>query len=175
MRKLVILSIVVLFFGLNSSSKAQQLSVYLNSLNGILAGNSFDGGSRGGSLGVNYQNTLCKDLKWLGGLELNTVSWGNNALVNLGVVYGKEFAPKWMWSVTGLTQQGVALFKPNALYTFSISGLGGIEFKISEKSSFALSTGLRYYNCPEYAKYSLISSYLDFPIEISYRVLLKKI
>lgn len=173
MRKLGVLLIAVLV-GITSNLEAQQLSIYLNSLTGILAGNSFDIGSRGGSLGLNFTNTLHNDLKWLGGVELNTVSWGNNAVINLGLVYGKEFAPKWSWSVTGLTQQGVALFKPNALYTFSLSALGGIEFKINKKSSIGLSTGLRYYNCPEYSKYSLISSYMDFPVELSYRIMLSK-
>ena len=174
MRKLVVLSVAVFVFGFTSTLKAQQVSIYLNSLNGILAGTNFDSGSRGGSLGVNYINTLNKDLKWLGGAELNTVSWGNNAVLNLGLVYGKEFAPKWSWSVSGLTQQGLALFKPNALYTFSLSALGGIEFRINEKSSIGLSTGLRCYNCPEYSKYSIISSYLDYPFELSYRFTLKK-
>ena len=174
MRKLVVLSVAVFVFGLTSTLKAQQVSIYLNSLNGILAESNFDGGSRGGSLGVNYSNTLTNDLKWLGGAELNTVSWGNNVVANLGLIYTKEFAAKWSWSVSGLTQQGVALFKPNAFYTFSLSALGGIEFRINEKSSIGLSTGLRYYNCPEYSKYSLISSYLDFPVELSYRIKLKK-
>ncbi len=173
MRKFGILLIAVLV-GITSNLKAQHLTVYLNSLNGITAGNSFDVGSRGGSLGLNFTNTLHNDLKWLGGVELNTVSWGNNAVINLGIVYGKEFAPKWSWSVSGLTQQGVALFKPNAFYTFGLSALGGIEFSINDKSSIGLSTGLRWYNCPEYSKHSLISYYLDFPVELSYRINLKK-
>ena len=174
MRKALVLSIAVTIFAITPVLRAQQLTVYLNSLNGITAGNSFDGGSRGGSLGLNFTNTLHNDLKWLGGVELNTVSWGNNAVINLGIVYGKDFAPKWSWSVSGLTQQGVALFKPNALYSFGLSALGGIDFRINDKSSIGLSTGLRWYNCPEYSKYSLISSYLDFPVQLSYRINLKK-
>ena len=174
MRKALVLSIAVTIFAITPVLRAQQLTVYLNSLNGITAGNSFDGGSRGGSLGLNFTNTLYNDLKWLGGVELNTVSWGNNAVINLGIVYGKDFAPKWSWSVSGLTQQGVALFKPNALYSFGLSALGGIDFRINDKSSIGLSTGLRWYNCPEYNKYSLISSYLDFPVQLSYRINLKK-
>jgi len=173
MRKHFVLAITALFFASIFTINAQQLSVYLNSLNGIIAGKNFDGGSRGGSLGVNYTNLLNKDLKWLGGVELNTVSWGNNAVLNMGIVYTKEFAPKWSWMLTGLTQQGVALFKPAVFYTFGFSALGGIEFRMNEKSSIGLSTGLRWYNCPEYSKYSLIASYLDFPVEISYRMTLK--
>ena len=174
MRKPLVLSVAVILLALTLTLRAQQLTVYMNSLNGIIAGNSFDGGSRGGSLGLNYTNTLYIDLKWLGGLEINTVSWGNNLVANLGVIYSKDFAPKWSWSVSGLTQQGVVLFKPNALYSFGLSALGGIEFRINDKSSIGLSTGLRWYNCPEYSKYSLISSYLDFPIQLSSRFNLKK-
>ncbi len=174
MRRLIIISAILLTFFGQKELKSQQLSIYLNSLNGIYAENAFVGGSRGGSLGLNYIQPIQQNWKWLGGLEINTVSWGNNLVANLGVIYSKDFAPKWAWSLTALTQQGIALFKPNPFYTFSLSGMGGIEFKINAKSSLYMGTGLRYYNCPEYKKYSLISSYLDFPVELGYRITLKK-
>ena len=173
MKRVIILALLFLFFA-QHKVKSQQLSIYLNSLNGIYAENAFAGGSRGGSLGLNYIQPLQQNVNWFGGLEINSVSWGNNAFANLGFIYSKDFAPKWSWSVTALTQQGIALFKPNLFYTFSLSGMGGIEFRINSKSSLYLGTGIRFYNCPEYKKYSLISSYIDFPIELGYRITLKK-
>ncbi len=173
MKRFIILAFLFSFF-VQLEVKSQQLSIYLNSLNGIYAENTFAGGTRGGSLGLNYIQPLKQNFNWFGGLEINTVSWGNNTFANLGLIYSKDFAPKWAWSVTALTQQGVALFKPNSFYTFSISGMGGIEFKINEKGSLYLGTGLRFYSCPEYRKYGLISSYLDFPVELAYRITLKK-
>jgi len=173
MKRVIILALLFSFFA-QYEAKSQELSIYLNSLNGIYTEKTFAAGSRGGSLGLNYIQPLQQNFYWFGGLEISTVSWGNNAVANLGFIYSKDFALKWAWSVTALTQQGIALFKPNPFYTFSLSGIGGIEFKINKKESLYLGTGLRFYSCPEYRKYSLISSYLDFPIELAYRITLKK-
>ena len=171
-RGILIISSFLVFLSL--SVKSQELSIYGNSLNGIMTENTFAGGSRGISLGVNYLKPLKNDLQWLAGAEFNSVSWGNNLVANIGIRYSKPISDKWSWSVKAFTQQGVALFKPVALYSWGLSGTVAIAFHLSTNSSLSVGTGLKYYNCPEYARYSLISHYLDFPVEISYSIQLGK-
>ena len=168
---LIISSFLMLF---SASVKSQELSIYGNTLSGIMTENSFAGGKRGISLGVNYLKPLKNDFKWLAGAEFNSVSWGNNLAANIGINYSEPINNKWSWSINALTQQGVALFKPAVLYSWGLSGTTAITFHLNAKSSFSLGTGLKYYSCPEYAKYSLISNYLDFPIEIRYNIQLGK-
>jgi hypothetical protein len=171
-RGLLIISSVLML--LSASVKGQELSIYGNSLNGIMTDNTFAGGSRGISLGINYLKPLKDDFKWLAGMEFNSVSWGNNFVSNLGVSYAKPISGKWSWSITASTQQGVALFKPSPLYSWGLSGIAAISFQLTAKSAICLGSGLKYYDCPEYARYSLISHYLDFPVEIHYNIKLGK-
>ena len=170
-RGILIISSFLVF--LSVSVKSHELSIYGNSLNGIMTENTFAGGSRGISLGVNYLTPLKNDFKWLAGAEFNSVSWGNNLVANIGLNYSKPISGKWSWSVTVSTQQGIALFKPAVLYTWGLTGTAAIAFHLNAKSSLSLGTGLKYYNCPEYARYSLISRYLDFPIQIAYSIQLR--
>ena len=158
---------------LSAPVKSQELSIYGNSLNGIMTENTFAGGIRGISLGVNYLKPLKNNFKWLTGAEFNSVSWGNNLVANIGINYSKPIYEKWSWQATLSTQQGVALFKPSVLYSWGLSGTAAITFHLSSKSSLSVGTGLKYYNCPEYARYSLISHYLDFPIQIAYNIQLR--
>jgi len=162
------ISVGFLLIGL-SGIKAQQLSVYVNSLNGIVTENSFVGGSRGISLGIDYLHPIKNNFNWLGGIEFNSVSWGNNMVANIGLNYSQIISDSWSWSVTAQTQQGIALFKP-AFYSWGLSGTAAIEYNLTAATSLSLGTGLRFYNCPEYKKYSSISYYVDFPIEISYHI-----
>jgi hypothetical protein len=171
-RIILFLTYTVLFIGF-SRINGQQLSIYANSLNGIVAENNFEGGSRGISLGINYLHPLNQNLKWLAGTEFNSISWGNNIVANIGLNYSRPIANKWSWSATLIIQQGIALFKPTAFYTWGLSSATGIEYSVSSKSTIFLGTGLKYYNCPAYKSYSLISHYLDFPIELAYRIKLK--
>jgi hypothetical protein len=167
--KLILLSLLFQ----SSILMCQEMTVYFSSLSGIMSGNSFNAGNRGLSFGLDYLNPISHDFKWLVGGELNSVSWGNNAFANIGVNYSKPFSNKWSWSLSISTQQGISLFKPKMLYTFGFSSKALIIYCINYKSSLALGTGLKYYDCPAYSNYSFIHHYLDLPIELSYIFSLK--
>jgi hypothetical protein len=101
------------------------------------------------------------------GTEFSLVPWGTDVHANLGLGYSKAFSPKLIWSIQTISHQGLALFRPKALYVTGLSAITGIEYQLNDKLSMGLSTGLKYYTCPAYKQYSLISKYLDFPIQLS--------
>ncbi len=151
-------------------NQAQELSVNIQTRYGILAGNSFETGGRGGSFGIDYLYQLKPSLQTVVGAEMSLVPWGTNLSGNLGLKYTKEISPKWNWTLKVETQQGIALFRMNELYAWGLSGIGGIEYKLSPKSILSICTGLRYTSCPAYKSYGLITNYLDLPVEIAYRL-----
>lgn len=160
---------VLLLTGFSVQVQSQELSVYGGSLQGILAEKQWSGGARGSMLGVNYYSPG-EHLQWLLGGELSSVSWGYNVVANIGIDYTADITDKWLWTVTALSQHGIALFKPSPLYTLGVEFTGSIGYRLTQRSSLQLGIGIRMYNCPGYSKYSLISRYLDWPVELSYRI-----
>ena len=147
--------------------KAQDISFYVNSNRGILAESELMSGNRGGSIGLNYSKVFYKEFSYLVGTEFSLVPWGTDVHANLGLGYSKAFSPKLMWSIQTISHQGLALFRPKALYVTGLSAITGIEYQLNDKLSMGLSTGLKYYTCPAYKQYSLISKYIDIPIQLS--------
>jgi hypothetical protein len=147
--------------------KAQDISFYVNSNKGILAEKQWISGQRGGSLGLNYSKVFYKDFNYLLGSEFSLTPWGTDVHAILGLGYSKAISPKWMWSIQAFSLQGLALFRPKALFVAGLSAIAGIEYQLNDKLSVGLSTGLKYYTCPAYKQYSLISEYLDIPIQLS--------
>lgn len=166
--KLTILLCLVPFLPLN----AQVISLYIHSNQGILAGKNWESGNRGGAMGLNFSHPIKHSYNYIVGTEIALVPWGTNISANLGVCYSKNINTKWQYTVSTLTNQGVALFRPKSLYVYGLSGLVGMEYKLTNKLSLGIQSGLKYYSCPSYKQYSLISSYLDIPIQISLKRIL---
>lgn len=164
--KLTILVCLVAYLPIN----AQVISLYINSNQGILAGKNWESGNRGGSMGLNFSHPLNNNYNYIVGTEIALVPWGTDIYANLGVRYSKNINTKWQWTVSTLTNQGVALFRPKSLYVYGFSGLLGMEYKLTQTLSLGIQTGLKYYNCVAYKKYSLISSYLQIPFQINMNI-----
>ncbi len=171
MKRNFVFGIIIAVFALQQVF-SQELLIGIKPHQLITAGNSFDFGTGGTSLELAYRQNLQTNLKWYAGIETGTSLWGTEFLANAGLVYCKSISGIWSWEVTAGLQQGIELFRPASLYTGGIISTIGIQAKISEKSSLAFNTGLRYVFCPAYAQYSYISTSLQIPFSLSYRLIL---
>ena len=171
MKKLFIVSIFLSFFGLQNLF-SQELVIGITPYQLITAGNHFDSGSGGTAFEIVYRHNFKPNFKWYAGLEAGTALWGTELLADAGFVYFQPISGVWSWEATAGLQQGVALFKPTSLYTGGLTSTIGIQAKLSEKSTLAFNTGLRYVFCPGYAQYSSVAGSLQIPLNLSYRIAL---
>jgi len=77
-------------------------------------------------MGLNFSHPIKLSYNYIVGTENALVPWGTNISANLGVCYSKNINTKWQYTVSTLTHQCVALFRPKSLYVFGLFGLIGI-------------------------------------------------
>jgi hypothetical protein len=155
----------VLFFMINTTTSAQQLSLKPLSFLGVATNLGGEYYYDGGGFELAYQHDLWKG-RVIGGLEYRMVNWGNQVGVNFG--YNMPFWTKGQWraSVSVQTQFSWALFYQKSLLVWGIECIPEIEWH-SNKAFFAtLGFGIRYTNCPAYQNYGDIHNVIDLPIKI---------
>lgn len=155
----------LLFFCSISVVNAQQIDFQLKSFPGIAykgGGGSFYGG---GGFELQYQHDFGKD-RLLGGLEYRMVDWGNQTGLNLG--YNMSFWERNTWRVSGTSsiQLGLALFRSNPLFAWSLEYAPEIEWQSAKRFFANLSLGLRYTNSPNYKKFGSVNAVFELPVSL---------
>jgi hypothetical protein len=148
------------------AASGQRLDTQFKVFRQLAYEDEWKGGWSGGALELSYRHAFTADDAVLGGAELGFVSWGNQLLINLG--YERRWRPEirgWL-SATAYVSNGLAFFRPNALYVGGFGVRGGYGFLLGENVAVGLYTGVRYYASPGYADYSTINSYWDLPLEM---------
>ncbi len=153
-----------------SPVKSQEISLSIANFNTILEGGNFRTGHEDNSFAIAYIHPIKSRLSWTAGAEAGLMSWGTDMVSSLGLQYSRQIAGQWSWQAALVTQQGVVLFKPSVLYVWGLSCTAGLAYTLKNQSSFVLSTGLRFTDCPAYSNYSAVSNYLQIPVQLSYRI-----
>ncbi len=108
------------------------------------------------------------------GLEYRSIDWGNQVSINLGYVLTHISKDK--WNLDGVISPGIglALFRENPLFVYSISYMPEFIFAKNKRRNLTLGLGIRYTHSPAYKEYGNINQVLDFPLKIGVRFMGKK-
>lgn len=157
----------ILFFCSLPTINAQQLGLQVKSFPGLAykgGGGSFYGG---GGFELQYQHDFGND-RLRGGLEYRMVDWGNQTGLNLG--YNMTFWERTVWRVSGTSgiQLGLALFRSNPLFAWSLEYSPEIEWQSAQRFFANLSLGLRYTNSPKYKNFGSVNAVFELPVTLGF-------
>lgn len=144
--------------------QAQRIQISANYLQGIRYPAEWDLFRGGVELSLDYLYPW-KAWNFYGGLDIRTAQWGGQVSVSLGanVPLGTQF------EVGAEIQNGLALFRPRPLYTFSTGIRSNYLFLQREKLTLGASLEVRFTVCPAYRKYSQINRVLEIPVGLLVR------
>jgi len=135
---------------------------------GIIAGNQTEFFSNDGGIVFGAGIQLKENIELLPKLELSFVPFGTTAGFRLGPAFKLYQKDKIRLSVYPAIYQGIALFRPQSLYTWGTSLEGFLSYQTGKKSFLQIGTGIRYISCPAYKQYGTISSFAEIPLTLSY-------
>ncbi len=151
-------------------ANGQEWSIQFKAFPHLAYQNEFDAGWSGAAFAVSHILVLGERSGFESGLEVGYVPWGNQVLLTFGYDYMAPIgAGKWTYFLNAQTQQGIALTRPNMLYSGGLAARAGIGYLLSRRFLLAFQTGLRYSFAPAYDRYSEINRYLHIPLELHLR------
>ncbi len=157
----------------NVSLFAQQLELQTTSYFGIWNNEVPRYFYGGGGLSMIYEHTT-KFGGIRGGVELRSIDWGNQVNFNLG--HKMDLYTKERWSINGIGSVGlgIALFRNNPIFGWSVAYLPEIILRSHKRVNFTIGTGLRYTISPGYQDYGPINQVLEWPFRLGIRYQLGK-
>lgn len=121
------------------------------------------------SLLVNYHHEMTEKWSVGGGLEFQGNSFGNHLLLQLQTSYFLYDKSNWSTNVNVQVGNGIAMYRPNPLYTFNTRLLIFENFKTTKKHQWSFGTGFQYITTPAYSNYSSKHAAFNFPMVVKYR------
>jgi hypothetical protein len=166
MRKLIILMVIGSVLSLKLY--AIKLETGLTKSTGIVAGTQqeFFPNDGGFVFGASFQ--LKENIDLIPKLEFAIVPFGTTTGLRIGPSFSLFKKERIQLSVYPAIYQGIALFRPESLYTWGTSLEGFFTYQFGKKSSLQLGTGIRYISCPTYKQYGQIASFVEIPLTLSY-------
>jgi hypothetical protein len=121
------------------------------------------------SLLLNYRHEMTEKWNVGGGLEFQGNSFGNHLLLQLQTSYFLLDKNNWSTDVNIQMGNGIAMYRPNVLYTFNTRLLIFENFKTTKQHQWSFGTGFQYITSPGYSNYSSKHAAFNFPMVVKYR------
>jgi hypothetical protein len=137
----------------------------------IVAGaQGFDAGTNGGGLSAGISIPLKKLLSADVSGEIGAAGIGNYVVLRAGASRPVEIDnTRLLYSPGFSLLQGMALYRPNAMYMWGIEQTNILDLKTRAASGVGLVVAFRYYGFPAYAEISRIRSFFDIRMGLRYR------
>ena len=165
MRYLILVNFSFQFFSSSAQNLEIQTSLFYVFQPKDLPGNSLEG--TGFSMNYGFYHT--NHVRLTGGVEFQGNSWANHVLVNAGISYALITKPKYQAEIQLIAGNGLALFKPSPMYSFSPEANVFLNYITKRNNQWGIGTGIQYMITPAYETISPVYRMWTLPVHLRYR------
>jgi len=157
--------LIILLYTASFSVYSQSIELNLKSFYGIWNNETSGYNYGGGGLELLYEQPLRKGALRTG-VEFRSIDWGNQ--LSLLIAYKSPYIQQEKWQLSGISSVGVglALFRDNPLFVWSIGYMPAFTWLGKKRVSWDIGLGFRYTDSPAYKDYGKINRVVDFPFKI---------
>lgn len=154
--------------------QAQQLRTEITMYPSLMYNGTWDPAYEGTGLHLSYLHEYNND-QLAFGLNYDIAFWGYQLMSQVGYIKNGYTTESFQLDGEFSLLSGFLLTRPKPIFAYGGEvGMSG-QYKISNRSSLCLFTGVNFIHAPTYNKYGGITNYLNTPIKLGWQVRLGEI